>query len=341
MRRGTRMRGPDDFGGFCRMKNRQGMWRAAALVFAGALCAALLAGCGARKAAAQTDTTRTAKVTRGDLSVTVHGTGALAPTSVQAVSSDSTGKVTQIFKRNGDTVKNGDAIAEVTVPVTDEKKNITAPMDGVVALSQLVVGTAVQAGMTVCQVQSTGSFELTVGIDELDISGVKTGQKADVKVDALPGKTFSGTVNRISQVGVAANGVTTFDVTIGLSDSAGMLSNMSASADIHTGDVTNVLLVPVEALQKADNGYTLTVRTKENDKNKDTVTNVQAGLIGETQAEVTSGVSEGDVVVLPSLAPTNGTSINGINMGGRSGSSNASGASAAASAAASSGGASS
>lgn len=311
------------------MKNRRNWRRAAALLLVAAGCAAVLAGCGGKKSTSG-DTTSTVKVTSGDLSVTVHGTGALSAASVRAVSGDSAGTVTQIFKQNGDAVKNGDAIAEVTLPVTDEKKNITAPMDGVIALSQLVVGAAVQAGQTVCQVQDTSKFELTVGIDELDISGVALGQKADVKVDALAAKSFTGTVERISQVGTAVNGVTTFDVTVSLADSTGMMANMSASADIHTGDATGVLLVPVEALaEKASGGYTLTVRTKDGDKTKDTVTDVEVGLIGETQAEIKSGVKEGDTVVLPDLSPTNGTSLNGIGTGSRGGSGTSSGASAA------------
>ena len=310
------------------MKNRRKLRRAAALLLAAAGVVAILAGCGKKSSTESTDDT--AKVTSGDLSVTVHGTGALSAASVQAVSSDSAGTVSQIFKQNGDTVKDGDAIAEITLPVTNEKKDITAPMDGAVALSQLVVGMSVQTGVTVCQVQDTSKFELTVGIDELDISGVATGQKADVKVDALAAKTYTGTVTRISQVGTVANGVTTFDVTLSLDESTGMMTNMSASADIHTGDASNVLLVPVEALaEKSDGGYTLTVRTKNGEKNQDTVTDVEVGLIGETQAEIKSGVSKGDTVVLPDLSPTNGTSLNGISTGSRSGSGTSSASSAA------------
>lgn len=286
--------------------------RIAAILLAGAALAAILSGCGAKKTNGTTQT-RTAKVTRGAISVTVHGTGTIQPTSVEAVSSGATGKITQIFKQNGDTVKDGDNIAEVTATGTNYKTDITAPMDGAVALSQLTVGAAVQTGLTVCQVQSINSFNASVDVDELDIAGVKTGQTADVSVDALSGKVFSGTVQKISQVGVPANGVTTFSVTISVSDPTGLMSNMSASADIHTGDNQNTLLVPVEALQTKGADRYLTVRTTSGKTTKDTQVKVTAGLIGDTQAEITSGVNEGDVVVLPSLAPTNGTSLNGIN----------------------------
>lgn len=301
--------------------------RIAALLLAGAALAAILSGCGARKSASATQT-RTAKVTRGAIHVTVHGTGTIQPTSVQAVSGSSTGKITQIFKENGDTVKDGDNIAEVTSTGTDEKTDITAPMDGVIAQSQLTVGATVQTGMTVCQVQSNTSFNAVVDVDELDIAGVKSGQTADVSVDALSGKVFSGTVQKIAQVGVSANGVTTFSVTISLSDSAGLLSNMSTSADIHTGENQNALLVPVEALQTKGADRYLTVRTTSGKTTKDTQVKVSVGLISDTQAEITSGVNEGDTVVLPSLAPTNGTTLNGLNRSSSSTSSTASGSSA-------------
>lgn len=309
-------------------------WRLAAVLLAGAALTAILSGCGVKSSGSAAQT-RTAKVTRGAISVTAHGTGTIQPTSVQAASSSVTGKITQIFKENGDTVNDGDNIAEVTAAGTDEKTDITAPMDGVVALSQLTVGATVQAGMTVCQVQSANSFNAVVDVDELDIAGVKGGQAADVSVDALSGKTFSGTVQKIAQVGVSANGVTTFSVTISLSDSAGLLSNMSASADIHTGSNQNALLVPVEALQTKGADRYLTVRTTSGKTTKDTQVKVSVGLIGDTQAEITSGVNEGDTVVLPSLAPTNGTMLNGLNRNG-GGSSNASSTASGSSAAASS-----
>lgn len=297
-----------------------------AVLLAGAVVAAVLSGCSVRKSNSSS-TSRTTTVTRGNISVTVHGTGTIQPTSVQAVSDSITGKITQIFKENGDTVKEGDDIAEISATGTGNKSDITAPADGVIASSQLIVGGTVQAGMTVCQVQSTGSYNAVVDVDELDIAGVKAGQKADVSVDALSGSVFSGTVQKIAQVGVASNGVTTFSVTINVSNPNGMLSNMSASADIHTGDAQNVLLVPVEALQTKGADRYLTVRTKSGKTTKDTQVKVTAGLISDTQAEITSGVNPGDVVVLPSLAPTNGTSLNGFNRSTGSSSSAASGAS--------------
>lgn len=318
------------------MKGHSSKRRIVAILLAGAALAAILSGCGA-KSSSSTSQARTAKVTRGDISVTVHGTGTIQPTSAQAASSSVTGKITQIFKENGDTVSDGDNIAEVTATGTNEKTDITAPMDGVVAQSQLTVGATVQTGMTVCTVQSANSFNAVVDVDELDIAGVKTGQAADVSVDALSGKIFSGTVQKIAQVGVSANGVTTFSVTIRLSDSAGLLSNMSASADIHTGDSKNTLLVPVEALQTKGADRYLTVRTASGKTTKNTQVKVSVGLIGDTQAEITSGVKEGDTVVLPSLAPTNGTTINGLNRNGGSTSSTASGSSAATSSSSSGG----
>lgn len=296
-----------------------------AVILAGAALAAMLGGCGVRKSTG-TAQTRTAKVTQGDISVTVHGTGTAEPTSVQAISSNASGKVTQIFKQDGDTVKDGDNIAEVTASGTNVKTDITAPADGVVALSQLTTGASVQLGMTVCQVQSENSFNVVVGVDELDIAGVQAGQTADVTIDALSTKTFSGTVQKISRVGVTLNGVTTFNVTISLADSTGVMSNMSAGADIHTGEKKNVLLVPVEALQTKGTDRYLTVRSVSGGKTKSAQVKVGVGLISDTEAEITSGVSAGDTVVLPSLTPTSSTQLGGFGSGKSSASSAASSA---------------
>ena len=296
--------------------------RLVAITFSAALLVLSLSGCSGTKRST-TSAAKTTTVSRGNISVTVHGSGTIQATSVQAVSNSTAGKVTQIFKEDGDTVKEDENIAEISQIGTNAKSYITAPTDGVVSLSQLEVGATVQAGMTVCNVQSASSFKAVINVDELDIANVKSGQKADVSVDALSGKTFSGTVDKISQTGVSANGVTTFNVTLSLADSSGLMDKMSTSADISTGDSQNTQLVPVEALTTEGSQRYLTVRTKSNNKNVDKKTAVTVGLISDTQAEIKSGVSEGATVVLPDLSPSNNSGLNGMGGGGQN-SSNAS-----------------
>ena len=86
-------------------------------------------------------------------------------------------------------------------------------------------------------------MELTARVNELDIAGVRTGQKATISVDALPGETIEGEVVYISPVASAPAGVLLFeddtepkkyDVKINFNAQAdsGLRSGMSATAEI-------------------------------------------------------------------------------------------------------------
>jgi hypothetical protein len=77
----------------------------------------------------------------------------------------------------------------------------------------------------------------------------------------------------------------------------------TASLSITTGTATGVLEVPNAAITTIGTNHTVTVRRD----GTDSVVQVGIGMISDTVSEITSGVTAGDVVVLPSPAtPTTG-----------------------------------
>ena len=62
-------------------------------------------------------------------------------------------------------------------------------------------------------------FKLSLGSMSLNISQVKLGQTAAVRVEAMDNKEYAGKVVNIADEGTASNGVATFDVTIALDSS--------------------------------------------------------------------------------------------------------------------------
>jgi macrolide-specific efflux system membrane fusion protein len=85
------------------------------------------------------------------------------------------------------------------------------------------------------------------------------------------------------------------------------LPGMSASAVIEVQQVTNVLEVPATAVKRQ--GLDSVVDVMQADGTTKTVV-IHTGLTDGTNIEVTDGVSEGDKVVLPSLAVSSGGSTN-------------------------------
>ena len=75
-------------------------------------------------------------------------------------------------------------------------------------------------------------LKLLLGSMSADISQVKLGQTAAVRVEALDSKEYVGKVVDIADEGTSSNGVATFDVTIALDTSENLKSGMTAEASI-------------------------------------------------------------------------------------------------------------
>jgi len=272
------------------------------VLLSGLLALTILSFSGCRH---QTKTTySTAKVTRGDIDVHVHGTGAITPASIQAVTASVSGKITQVYKNNGDSVAQGDNIVKITENLTGKEDYITAPAAGVISGGQYSIGSIAQTGIPVCMVQSGSDFNVIAAIDELDINSVAIGQSANINIDAVPDTTFDGTVTGISKLGDPQNGVTTFNITLSISNPSNIMDNMSASVDVKSASKQGVLLVPIEALQTSGKNRYITVITQSNGNVKTSRVKVTVGLLNDSDAEITTGLAEGDSVVLSSVTST-------------------------------------
>lgn len=170
-----------------------------------------------------------------------------------------------------------------------EELTVRAPFDGVVTALAMTEGDSVVEGRTLCTVQQSGAFEVVAAIDELDIALVEPGQSATVSMDAVKGGEFQATVLRKSAVGQYQGGVTTYDVTLGLAEHAGVMAGMSAEARIEVAQKEGALLLPKSIIAYRDGKpYVLTERGE---------VAVTLGLASADQVEILSGLSDGEVVL--------------------------------------------
>jgi HlyD family secretion protein len=182
-----------------------------------------------------------------------------------------------------------------------DEATIVAPFDGVVAMVLAKEGDIIPspslAPTTVIQMINPDYLELVIEVDEIDIPQVRLGQEAAVKVDALPNDAFKGKVTAVYPVPVEVGGVVLYKVRINLDTPAnsGIKVGMSASADIVAEKHANVLLVPSRAISKNDKGQT-TVKVKVNQQVQEKT--VVVGLDDGLRAEIVSGLSEGETVVV-------------------------------------------
>ncbi len=149
--------------------------------------------------------------------------------------------------------------------------------------------------VVVCTVSRMEEVKITVRVDEQDILSVEKGQKAELTLDALEGRTFEGTVTDVAQSAEASSGSAKFAVEITAPMDPDMRIGMTASADIAVGEAKEVLLIPIQALQQT--GDRTFVYTEQNqDATLGGEKEVETGLSDGTDVQILSGLNEGDAV---------------------------------------------
>jgi hypothetical protein len=198
-------------------------------------------------------------------------------------------------------------LAKALVALGNSKDNflktaVLAPFDGTVVSVGVkkndVLSAIDYASKTAVQLVDTSQIKFQGQVDEIDILKIKTGQKATISVDAVPNKTFTGTVSFISPYGTAdTNNVVKFPVTIKLDPTdVALKGSLTATADISIYSVENVLLVPMSAVTTTSAGSFVAIvneATGQQEKRQVTIGNKNLQF-----AEVLSGLKEGDKVIV-------------------------------------------
>ena len=183
---------------------------------------------------------------------------------------------------------------------------IVAPMDGVILSRDVEIGDAVSSilvlGSTATLVMTEGDVnEVYVDgkVDEADIAHVYMGQPARIKVESFRDRTFNGKVTKISPMGVEKDNVTTFEVRVSINNPGGELKAlMTANAEILLDEHKGVLLVPENAVTY-DSMKNASVEIPDKSQKEGTrKVPVTVGLSNGSVTEITSGLKEGDQVVL-------------------------------------------
>lgn len=142
---------------------------------------------------------------------------------------------------------------------------IEAPRDGIVLARLAEPNEMVQPGQAVLQFKSADpGWILRVGLADRDVVRVRLGDRALIRVSALPDRLLEG---RVTQIAAAASPTTgTFDVEVSLMPvDAYLLSGMHASAEIQPTMLEHVALVPIDALLEGDSAGATVYVLEEND----------------------------------------------------------------------------
>ena len=196
--------------------------------------------------------------------------------------------------------------AEISMQNLQDAMNnytITAPISGTIIEKDAKVGDAVKAGDTLCIVYDLSYLEMSINVDELQISSISVGQKVQITADAVPDKTYVGTVTRVSMKGTSNGGTTTYPVSIRIDDTDGLRPGMNANAEIVVAEAKNALVVPNAAVVRGS--YVLVTKDSPSAANADTTMEapegfvyvpVKTGVSDDDYTQIVSGIQEGDTI---------------------------------------------
>jgi HlyD family secretion protein len=168
-----------------------------------------------------------------------------------------------------------------------EKTVIHSPMDGTVSsrtseVGERVAGTGQFNAAEVMRVADLSNMEVRVNVNENDVVNVKVGDRTRVTIDAYPNRRFSGEVKEIASAARTQGlntqeEVTNFQVKIRIADKdVALRPGMSATVDIETKTVENVVAVPIQSV---------TVRSREGSKTIEQLAQDRDKKAKETQGE--------------------------------------------------------
>lgn len=182
-----------------------------------------------------------------------------------------------------------------------EDYNIKAPISGKVIQKNSKAGDKLGSGdksTVMAIIADLSSLVFEISVDELDIGNIKVGQTVTVTADALEGQTFTGHVENVSIVGSSSNGVTSYPVKVVMDDgmNSGLIPGMNVNANIVIDSRTDVLRVPVSAIQRGNIVYVKngspSLKNKSDDDDKK-ATEAAEQPKAKTDVNETSGTGEG------------------------------------------------
>jgi len=187
------------------------------------------------------------------------------------------------------------AIAEIEksrkVPIS---MTLTAPRSGVVLERMAVNGMMAEPGQTLFRIADISTVWILADVPEYELSSVRQGGKATIRVRSLPGRDFTGKVDLIYP---EVQGQTrTAKVRIELPNPEGLLlANMYADVEIAAGSTGAVVAVPDSAVIDSGERQVVIVAKGEG---RFEPRGVKLGMRGGDMTEIIDGIAEGDRVVV-------------------------------------------
>jgi len=188
--------------------------------------------------------------------------------------------------------------------------NIRAPFAGIVYSLPVLQGAYLNPGDLVLQEADLSKVRVRAFVDEPDLGRLAPGDKIEVTWDALPERTWEGTVSVIPAV-IKLHGTRNVGETTCIVDNKDykLLPNVNVSVTIITAEHRDVLTVPRESIHQDDDSKIYVYAIVNNELQR---RYVQTSISNLTKVEVTGGLPENALIALGPINPNSKPLRNGL-----------------------------
>lgn len=244
------------------------------------------------------------KVEKGEVVQIVALSGTVKPERETMILVPYSGYVRRLFVKVGSIVAKGDPLVAFSTSIAEDAPfPLRAAYAGVVSQVLKSEGDYVVQGGSESKVlkyeDKTGMY-IESDVPESDIAKIKVDQPARIRINALQGKEFRGTILQIFQSAREADNSWdrkggTFPIRIKiLNPTADVMTGLSGVVEIRIAERPMVLRIPQEYLKRDETGSFVVQLKKSKSLQK-----VEVGLKSESFVEIISGINLGDEILYP------------------------------------------
>ncbi|MGN0971853.1 MAG: efflux RND transporter periplasmic adaptor subunit [Aristaeellaceae bacterium] len=238
------------------------------------------------KGATTTYNSYTARI--GTISNALSFSGSVQVQNNETITSSGAATVRQVYVSEGDRVTRDQRLMRLSDGTT-----VKASFDGEVNQLNVAAGDEVSANTSLIQIVDFENMQVSMRVDEYAITELSVGQSCQISITAL-GQTFDSEIAYINRISSGGGSTAYYTVTAELTASGGVLPGMAATVTIPQEEAVDCVILNRDALSFAqDNSAYVLMQDASQTMQQVPVT---LGVDNDNYVEITSGLSDGDVV---------------------------------------------
>lgn len=185
---------------------------------------------------------------------------------------------------------------------------IYAPMAGTIVSVNGIEGqtlNATQTAPTIVRIANLAVMTVRAQVSEADVVKITPDMPVYFSTLGMPERRWRGKVRKILPTPETVNDVVLYHVLVDVdNEDNALMTSMTAQVFFVLGRARDVLVVPVSALKtsggrRSNPDYTVDVKTQKGIETRE----VKVGLISRIEAEIISGIAEGEEVIIGTAFP--------------------------------------